>query len=273
MVARRFLAFTRGELTAERHYLFDLQCVTHLLSGRGLSGLFGPTVQAGSAFIARNSNALPRVRLMGRPRYAAGEAEAIAAVGQLGPRIRDRLVVEDSDRPLPEDAESAGTAAITHEEPERVEVAIDARSAGYLVLADTYDPGWSATLDGRAAPVRPAWITFRAVHVPPGQHTLVFRYRPAGFGEGLAITLGAVVIAVAFFLWPKRLVTLAPTHEPLGWPRGWPRWGLAALAAVVLASTLAVSPTGLGVQSRWKGSFHRFTWGAGIESMKGRAAQ
>jgi hypothetical protein len=273
MVPRRLMALTHRELDPSRQYLFDLQAVTHELTGRDLRGVFGPAGPVGRAFITRNANALPRVRLVGRPIYAAGEAEATAAVRHLGVLVRNRLVVEDPDRPLPEDAEASGRAAIVRDLPERIEVAVDAETDAYLTLADCFDPGWSATLDGRPVPIRPAWITFRAVFVPRGPHTVVFRYRPAGFDRGLAITAAGLLIAVVALAWPWRLVALGAEHGDLGWPHGWPRWGLVAIVLVVLASTLSVDGSGIGIQSRWDKSFHRFTWGAGIESMRRAPAE
>jgi hypothetical protein len=142
-------------------------------------------------------------------------------------------------------------------------------------MSDTFDPGWTARLDGKAVPIRPAWITFRAVFVPPGRHTLVFSYRPAGFDLGLAITVGGLAIALAGLAWPRRhlALPLKPEHETLGWRRGWPPWFLAALLLLVLASIFgpgAKGSSGLAIRQRWVGSFHRFTWGAGIEAMRVR---
>ena len=57
---------------------------------------------------------------------------------------------------------------------ERVDVATDLRSPGYLFLADTFDPGWSATVDGYLTPIRPAQVAFRAVFLPDER-------RPMGF--------------------------------------------------------------------------------------------
>jgi hypothetical protein len=267
IIPRRYLAYTDHARVSRGR--FDIEGVTHVLTGRGFPDAFGGQGElVGSAYIHRNPNALPRVRLMGRPYYVAGEAEAIAAVDRLGAETRHRLVVEDPERPLPEDAEVAGRATIAHEQPERVEIAIDAETEAYLVLADTFDPGWTATLDGRAVPIRPAWITFRAVHVPRGSHTLVFVYRPAGFDRGLAITGGGLLVALACLFWSRATITLAPEHAVLNGPRNWPRWGLLMLALIVLSSIVTLGSSGVAIQSRWSKSLHAFTWGAGIESMK-----
>ena len=269
MIARRYLAYT--DHARVRQGRFDIEGVTHLLTGRNLAGAFGRGEPAGAAIIYRNPDALPRVRMLGRPVYAHGEAGAIAAVDRLGEEIRRRLVVEDPDRPLPEDAERTGTAAITREVPERIEVATDAPQGAYLVLADTFDPGWSATIDGRPVPIRPAWITFRAVFVPAGRHVVVFRYRPAGFVLGLALSSCGLLIAVVCGFWPRSQHPLASEHGALGWPRPWPRWGLLVLVLIVLASTVSFGPSGLAIQNRWSGRFHRFTWDAGIKSMRPRS--
>lgn len=40
------------------------------------------------------------------------------------------------------------------------------------------------------------------------------------------------------------------------------------LLAFVLGSAIRVGPGGVGLHPRWEGSFHRFTWAAGIEAIK-----
>ena len=128
-------------------------------------------------------------------------------------------MVEDPGRPLPVEAEVSGTATIVREEPERVEVATDAPVASYLVLADTFDPGWSATIDGAPAPIRPAFVAFRAVYVPRGRHTVVFTYRPAGFLAGLIASACGAVVALGLLAWPRPVATFAPEHGTTRWPR------------------------------------------------------
>ncbi|MBV8228557.1 MAG: YfhO family protein [Planctomycetaceae bacterium] len=246
----------------------DIEGVTHVVTGLRPEPGSGDWRRVGRAFLKRNPGALPRARLMGRPFYAEDERAAMAAFDRLGPALRERLVVEDPDRPLPERANPSGTATIVREVPERLEVATDATSPAYLILSDTFDPGWSATLDGRPVPIRPAYIAFRAVFVPQGRHLVVFTYRPAGFLTGLAVTGLGLALATGMVLWPHRVVTLAPDHAGPPWPRRWPLWALAAVVTILLASIVAVRPPGrLAIQSRWSGSFHPFTWRAGIEAI------
>ncbi len=61
------------------------------------------------------------------------------------------------------------------------EVAIDAAAGpggGYLVLLDSFAPGWRADVDGRAADLLRANALYRAVYVPPGRHAVTFTYHP-----------------------------------------------------------------------------------------------
>ncbi len=196
IIARRMIEFT--DQVAIGLGLYDVASVTHLIANRrNPLGLPHP-VPAGVSFVYRNPNPLPRARLMGRPAYPRTEREAIATIKTLGASIRDRIVVEDPDRPLPEDAVASGSSRIIHDEPDRVDIETESTSPSYLVLADTFDPGWSATVDGVGRPIRPAWLRFRAVYLPTGKHKVVFRYRPAGFELGLGFTvLGLIASAVA----------------------------------------------------------------------------
>jgi hypothetical protein len=135
-------------------------------------------------------------------------------------------------------------------------------------LTDTHDPGWSATVDGRPVPIRPAWLTFRAVALGPGRHLVAFRYEPAGFRFGLSVTLAGLVVAVILWFWRSPGPSLAPEHGESSWPASWPRWGLAVLALIVVLSIPGSEGGRLRLQSRWDDSFHTFTWGAGIEAMR-----
>ena len=247
---------------------FDAEGVTHLLTPRPIPNFPGPSERAGLATISRNKTAQPRARLMGRPAYVADEAAAAKALDELGAAIRDRLIVEDPTRPLPEGAAAEGSATIVVDLPERVEVEVDAKAPAYLVLADTFDPGWSAEVDGQPAPIRPAFSAFRAVYLKEGRHRVAFTYEPAGFRVGLGITLAGLVGVLGCLAWPRAVAEADPSHVPLAWPRRWPLAFGGILLAIVVGSAFQVGPGGLRVHPRWENSFHRFTWAAGIEAIK-----
>lgn len=248
---------------------FDIQSVSHFVASRRTPLSLDHPEPAGSARLYPNPNILPRARLMGRPEYADGEPSAVKAIDRLGSAIRDRVVVEDPDRPLARDATAHGTARILRDEPEHVVVEADATTPAYLTLADTFDPGWSATVDGRPAPIRPAWLTFRAVFLQAGKHRVEFRYRPAGFRLGLAVSLVGLAAAALVAAWPRRLAPTRPAHAELDWPTAWPLLGLLAAAAILAVSAVGIGPDGRArLHPRWSNSFHQFTWGAGIEAMR-----
>jgi hypothetical protein len=225
---------------------------------------------AGGAFVHRNLDVLPRARLAGRPVYAEDRLSAIAALKRLTSesKLREHLVVEDPSHPLPVDATVSGTARIVEDLPERVVIETNAAMPAYLVLSDTFDPGWSATVDGQPAPIRPAYLAFRAVYLPQGPHTIVFTYRPAGFVLGLGLSGFGILLALFFWFWPLRPVELAPDHAKLSWPSRWRTWWFVSLGVIVLFSVVGIGPGGRPVlQRRWTDSVHRFTWGSRLEAM------
>ncbi|MDO8692376.1 MAG: YfhO family protein [Dehalococcoidia bacterium] len=98
---------------------------------------------------------------------------------------------------LPAEALSAGAggqASILSYQPERVLVQANLASPGYLVLADSYYPGWRAFVDGREQPVLRAEYLFRAVYLPAGAHQVEFRYEPGSFRWGMAISVSTLAL-------------------------------------------------------------------------------
>ena len=67
-------------------------------------------------------------------------------------------------------------------------------TAGLVVLADRWDKGWKAYLDGKPVEVLQANHAVRGVIAAPGARILEFRYEPASFRLGLALTLAAAAI-------------------------------------------------------------------------------
>src|SRR5207245_9800362 len=109
---------------------------------------------------------------------------------------------------------------LTRYDPEDVVVSLpatDDAQGGILVLSDQWYPGWTATVDGRPAPILRVDLALRGVELGPGGHTVEFRYQPRwplnGFGLS-ALTLG-VMAAIA--LRPARrgrVPRAAPTPAP-----------------------------------------------------------
>jgi hypothetical protein len=126
-------------------------------------------------------------------------AEALAhfQTRHLDPR---QTVVIESTGPLrqPDPATGSGdVVTISREHPQLVEIQASLSSAGYLVLLDSFYPGWVATIDGQPGPVYRANYIGRAVFVPAGDHLVRFEYRPGSFRVGLGLALLAALLIAA----------------------------------------------------------------------------
>jgi hypothetical protein len=73
--------------------------------------------------------------------------------------------------------------------------------AGWLILSDTFYPGWQAAIDGSPVEIQIANEAFRAIAFPAGEHTIEFRYEPRSTLIGLIVSLiSLAVIAVGLIV-------------------------------------------------------------------------
>lgn len=83
---------------------------------------------------------------------------------------------------------------------EHIALTVQTDASGYLVLADSWYPGWQASVDGKSTPIYRADVLFRAIPIEPGLHTVVFEYQPMSFRVGAAASASSLVIAIGFAL-------------------------------------------------------------------------
>ena len=81
-----------------------------------------------------------------------------------------------------------GQVTLLSHRANRVLLACTTDTDAFLYASDTYYPGWRAFIDGKPTPLYRADLAFRAIHVPKGDHTIVFTYVPLSFYSGLILT-------------------------------------------------------------------------------------
>ena len=102
------------------------------------------------------------------------------------------------------------------DEPNRVVVHARLAEPGMLVLADSYYPGWRATLEGAVLDIHPANHLFRGVFLPAGSHRVVFEYRPRSFVLGALISGASALVCLALALWDPLRARRAAGRAPKG---------------------------------------------------------
>jgi hypothetical protein len=147
--------------------------------------------------LSRSKTALPRAFLVQKARVVPDE-EALKAVVDPAEPFRHTVFLatgEPLDRP-----HCGGSARVVDSAAQRVEVEVEACDESYLLVSDSYYPGWRATLDGASVPIHRANFALRAVRLPAGTHKVRFEYAPWSFRLGLAVSLLALGgLTVALF--------------------------------------------------------------------------
>lgn len=153
------------------------------------------------ASLYRAIEVLPDGEVLRRLKEAAFNPLAAAIVS------RESLSAADQNaaRLLPNGASArAAPAAISRYDSQRVSIEADTEIPALLVLNDANYPGWNAYVNGEPAPMVTANYLFRGVFVPAGRSTVEFRYQPASFRAGGAISIAALAILAGLLLFELR---------------------------------------------------------------------
>jgi hypothetical protein len=171
-------------LFATRYIITDVELELPQLYGAG------PRIYA-------NDQALPRAFVVHQARVIEDEEARLDVLRDPGFDPRSEVLLSRSPPVAlpPSTTRAAGKQpSISREGPDRILIEARLSEPGYLVLADTYYPGWRSTVDGEPVEILAANHAFRAVQLDRGEHKVVFEYAPLSFRLGAWITAAAVLL-------------------------------------------------------------------------------
>ncbi len=165
--------------------------------------------------VFENMAALPRAFLVPQARVAANLGTALSEMIHQPFRVDQEVIVADDATTqaaglvpdgggLAPDRGSLRTATITGYSSDNVRIHTSAAQDAWLVLSDTYYPGWVAAVDGQPTTVLRGDVLFRVVPVPAGEHNVEFQFEPGSVKLGLLVSLGALLVVAAGLVFAGR---------------------------------------------------------------------
>ncbi|HEY84389.1 MAG TPA: oligosaccharide flippase family protein [Chloroflexi bacterium] len=196
--------------------LLDLPGVRYVLATEEIPNPGYQLVYNAEIKIYENLDRLPRAFIV--TEAETGIQDMDFALRSLNPREKVLLDGEQINpgRGLsPEDNTPLSRArpdvSITEYTLNQVAIAVRLDEPGWLVLADSYFPGWKAyaqSVNGEETEItiHRANGNFRAVYLPAGQWTVRFKYAPMSFKLGIYVSFLAIVVLLmllAYWTWGK----------------------------------------------------------------------
>ncbi len=198
------LTFNRVDEDLRLPPVLDMLGVRYLiLRGPVLAGA-RPAFVSPDYWIMENKRALPRVYVPQRVETVTDDAVRLE---KMKSRDFNALEIAYVESPLKLSNLCLGKAQITSETPTRITLSATMQTDGLVVLADNWDKGWRAYLDGLPTPILRANHTLRGVLVPAGTATVEFRYEPGSFTLGLKLAGLAAILLLGwsgYHLWTGR---------------------------------------------------------------------
>lgn len=192
--------------------LSNLVNLKYVLSPAGVASpgpRFNLVYDGPDARIFRNSGVFPRAFLARRARSCMDDDASLAIVRAGKLNLLDEVIISGCHH-LPASDLAQATPEVELYEPERVIVHADVQGSAFLVLTDSYDPGWQVQVDGHAAPLLRADYAFRGVALGPGSHQVEFLYRPLSLRAGVILSIAGLILTAILLATVKDRVCTIP---------------------------------------------------------------
>ena len=168
-------------------------------SGRGATKVFSPiAVTPNGITIFENRTVLPRFRFVQRIKPAQDLDDALSWMNRPDFDPAEEAVVEGINTDL-----QMASGNILGEKLEATELQWEVQTSGrsFFVAADSFFPGWTATVDGQPAPIYAVYGCVRGIQIQTaGRHRVEMRFAPPGLAAGLACTSAGFLLLCLLWL-------------------------------------------------------------------------
>ncbi len=180
----------RGNLNMQTYGVLNMLNIKYIVFGPGADNVIPNPEANGNAWFVQ------------RVTPAANANEALAKVCTSD--MRTEAIVEGAAPDITYD--SAAKITLTSRTPRQLTYESESGVDGLAVFSEIYYPvGWKAAIDGREIPIQRVDYVLRALSIPAGRHTIVFRFDPPSYVVGNKVT--------ATFSWLVLLILLGG----IGW--------------------------------------------------------
>ncbi len=176
----------------------DLLNVKYFLTRKNvnLQSKFPVVYEDSNHKVYKNSNYYLRAFIVHNYKVLKTDTEILAEMNSKDAHFDQTVILESEPAQEPPKKFTAGkdSVRINLYSPHEIEMAVELKKSGFIILSDNYYPGWKVRLDGKQEPILKANYSFRAVAVPSGQHLIKFWYDPLSFKLGLLISFLSISI-------------------------------------------------------------------------------
>ena len=96
--------------------------------------------------------------------------------------------------PLDRDTKPIGDTTLIKYRANKISIDTNSSEPSILILAQTAYPGWQATIDGKPTNIFSTNGLFSAIELEPGNHRVIFQYRPLSWQLGLWISITTLIL-------------------------------------------------------------------------------
>ncbi|MDN3513587.1 MAG: YfhO family protein [Candidatus Brocadia sp.] len=158
----------------------------------------------------QNIQALPRAFIVHEAKTLQGRDAIFKELSGSEFNPKKYAILEEPSRLImdtaTENLQQEPAPTILEYSPNSVTIKASLLEDGYLVLGDTFYPGWNAYVDGKKSKVLKTDYILRSVFLEKGEHVVQFVYEPKSFTAGMIISLISigVLIPVSVFCIRRR---------------------------------------------------------------------
>ena len=156
--------------------------------------------------VYENQRARPRAWVVSEV-VSMGDGDAVHAIQRSQrpdgrPFDPERTAIVNSADPPPVSAFAGGPSPVRVEQlaEDRIRIAASTADGGFLVLSETYYPGWRARINGAPARLYRTNVALQGVVIPPGRSTIEFQFDPGSLRLGTFISMAGAMLCVLLLM-------------------------------------------------------------------------